>query len=387
MAARAARRVTNQPLAAALRDREGAPFGRTAIQRGLTRLPSGGLFGRIAARASLRRPARTVAVVAQIAAAVGVAFLIPTLARSVNDYNTNAQAIWQWESRTTARDPGLPFAADVADDRPVGRDRRVGVGLDRRLGHRGLRHRPRQRHGRPGARAGRWFAPGGHEAVLSAGFADRTDIRVGDSIEVELAAGTVDYTVVGLADDYNRTLYTDRTQLAADLGAPGMTNVVWSTGDVDDRRPPRRGRAVVASRDRRGRRRGSRCHRRDLRCDRGDRRRGRGARRDVVDDRQPVRASPRAGDAAGARRPSPPAPGAARARAGAARARRARDRARRSARSGRGRSSARSSRATPSTSAWSTPPAPCRTSWRRRSSRSSASACSWCAAPPVARSP
>ena len=229
VAARAARRVTNQPLAAALRDREGAPFGRTAVQRAFTRLPSGSLFGRLAARASLRRPARTVAVVAQIAAAVGVAFLIPTLARSVNDYNTNAQSIWEWDSRTIARDPGLPFDVDVADADPSAETAvwvwgsiddwdidAYGIASDSRMVE-------------PVLSAGRWFTPDGREAVLSAGFADRNDIRVGESIEVELAAGTVGYTVVGLVDDHNRTLYTDRARLAADLGSPGMTNLLWST--------------------------------------------------------------------------------------------------------------------------------------------------------------
>jgi len=229
VAARAARRVTNQPLAAALRDREGAPFGRSAIQRGLTRLPSGDLFGRIAARAALRRPARTVAVVAQIAAAVGVAFLIPTLARSVNDYNTNAQSVWRWESRIAARDPGLPFAAGIADADPSAESAVWVWGSidDWDVDAYGIA--PGSRMIDPNISEGRWFEPGGREAVLSAGFAERTDIDVGDTIEVELAAGTVDYTIVGLTNDYNRTLYADRGELAADVGAPGMANLVWST--------------------------------------------------------------------------------------------------------------------------------------------------------------
>ena len=119
VAARAARRVTNQPLAAALRDREGAPFGRTAIQRGLTRLPSGGLFGRIAARASLRRPARTVAVVAQIAAAVGAAFLIPSAGQVGQRLQHQCPA--RRGSGSRAPSPATracPFAAGVADADP-----------------------------------------------------------------------------------------------------------------------------------------------------------------------------------------------------------------------------------------------------------------------------
>ncbi len=231
VAARAARRVTRQPLAAALRDREGSPFGRSAVQRGLMRLPSGGLFGRIAARASLRRPARTVAVVAQIAAAVGVAFLIPTLATSVNDYNSNAQAVWRWGSRSLARDPGLPFAAGVADTDPSSESAVWVWGSidDWDIDAYGIA--PGSTMIDPNISAGRWFEPGGHEAVLSAGFAERTGVEVGDTVAVDLAAGTVDYTIVGLSNDYNRTLYTDRGELASDLGAPGMANIVWSTNE------------------------------------------------------------------------------------------------------------------------------------------------------------
>ncbi len=229
VAARAARRVTKLTLAAALRDRDGAPFGRTAVQRGLTRIPSGGLLARIAARASMRRPARTVAVVAQIAAAVGVAFLIPSLARSVNDYNGNAQAVWQWESRTIARDPGLTFPVDATAADPASETAVWVFGSvdDWDIDAYGIA--PGSTMIDPNLSAGRWFRPDTREAVVSAGFAERRGIEVGETVEVELAAGTVDYTVVGLSDDFSVTLYADRAELASDLGAPGMANVVWST--------------------------------------------------------------------------------------------------------------------------------------------------------------
>ena len=114
VSARAARRVATVPLATALRDRDGAPFGATRLQRLSARVGLGGPAGRMATRTSLRRPGRTAAVVVQIAAAVGAAFLIPTLVTSVNDFNTSAHAVWQWESLAVARDPGLPFdAADI----------------------------------------------------------------------------------------------------------------------------------------------------------------------------------------------------------------------------------------------------------------------------------
>ena len=136
VSARAARRVTTVPLATALRDRDGAPFGVTRLQRLSTRIGVGGLVSRMATRTSLRRPGRTVAVVVQIAAAVGAAFLVPTLATSVNDYNSSAHAVWQWESLAIAREPG-----PAADGRPrfdADNDRARGRHLDgrtrRRLG-------------------------------------------------------------------------------------------------------------------------------------------------------------------------------------------------------------------------------------------------------------
>jgi putative ABC transport system permease protein len=90
VSARAAARVTRLPLAEALRDRDGSPYGRSRSQRLAARVPTGGLFGRLAARASIRRPARTVAVVVQITAAVAAAFLVPSLVTSVNGFNDAA---------------------------------------------------------------------------------------------------------------------------------------------------------------------------------------------------------------------------------------------------------------------------------------------------------
>ena len=123
VAARAARRVTKLPLAEALRDREGAPFGGRWTHRLAARIPTGGLFSRIAARESLHRPARTLAVVVQISAAVGAAFLIPSLASSVNEFNTSSHDVWAWQSMTVARDAGLPFPDTVtagSDDAETG---------------------------------------------------------------------------------------------------------------------------------------------------------------------------------------------------------------------------------------------------------------------------
>jgi putative ABC transport system permease protein len=229
VAARAAARVTRLPLAEALRDRDGAPYGRTASQRLAARIPTGGLFGRLATRASLRRPARTVAVVVQISAAVGAAFLVPSLVTSVNGFNDATTAPWTWESLTTSRDPGLPFdtvAMEGRDDIAAGiysfgeiDDWEVdvfGFGPDMRFFQSELR-------------SGRWPATGSREAMLSAGFAERRGHHVGDVVTIELASGTADFVVVGTAEDAGRALYVDRDVLAADLGAPGGANVVWSS--------------------------------------------------------------------------------------------------------------------------------------------------------------
>jgi putative ABC transport system permease protein len=227
VAGRAAARVTKLPLAEALRDREGAPFGRSAVQRWSARIPLGGLFTRLAGRASIRRPGRTVGVVVQIATAVGAAFLIPSLAMSVNDYNEKAFATFHWESQRTARDPGLPFAAAVVD----GTGEEAGIYVfgeieDWEVDAYGLE--PDTTMVVPAVAEGRWFRPASREIVVSAGFAERTGIEVGEQLVVELASGPETYDVSGLADDFARSIYLDRQTLASDLGAPGMANVVWS---------------------------------------------------------------------------------------------------------------------------------------------------------------
>lgn len=228
VAARAARRVVKAPLAAALRDREGEPFGQRWTHRMLARIPAGGLFGRIAARASAHRPARTVAVVIQISAAVGAAFLIPSLTASVNEFNTASHAPWEWESLTVARDTGLPLDASVADGRD-GSETGIwteGEIADWQVDVYGLA--PETEMFDPMLSEGTWIEPEARTAVVSKGFASRNDLHVGDEITLTLAGGPVDYELVGLANDFSRTIYVDRVDLAADLGAPGMANVILS---------------------------------------------------------------------------------------------------------------------------------------------------------------
>ena len=242
VAARAAARVTRRPLAEALRDRDGSPFGRSVTQRLAARVPTGGLFGRLAARASIRRPARTIAILVQISAAVAAAFLVPSLVTSVNGFNDATTAPWTWESLTEARDPGLPFEAAALADRD---DVEAGVysfgeiddwevdvfgfGSDTKYFQSELA-------------SGRWPSAGSREAMLSAGFADRRGHVVGDTITIDLASGPVDYLIVGTAQDAGRALYVDRDVLAVrsrDSGRRQRDLVVGSgAGRSSSRSPP-----------------------------------------------------------------------------------------------------------------------------------------------------
>ncbi|MGB9347707.1 MAG: ABC transporter permease [Ilumatobacteraceae bacterium] len=229
VAARAAARVTRRPLAEALRDRDGSPYGHSVTQRFAARVPTGGLFGRLAARASIRRPARTVAILVQIAAAVAAAFLVPSLVTSVNGFNDATTAPWTWESLTEARDPGLPFEVAALANRD---DVEAGVYSFGEIDAWEVDvfgFGPDTKYFQSELASGRWPSAGSREAMLSAGFADRRGHHVGDTITIDLASGPVDYLIVGTAQDAGRALYADRDVLAVDLGAPGGANVIWSS--------------------------------------------------------------------------------------------------------------------------------------------------------------
>lgn len=239
VAARAARRIVKLPLADALRDRDGAPFGRRARDRFLTRLPIGGLSSRLATRSSFRRPARTIAVIAQIAAAVGAAFLIPSLAASVTEFNDATTAPWVWASQTTATDSGLPFdeaiQAAASDSAAQGTVVETGVWVfgevnDLEVDIYGLASDTRMFTAT--VVHGAWITAGSRGAVLSEGFARRQSLDVGEQLTVDLASGLVRYTIVGTVKDFGRAVYVDRSVLAADLGAPDHVNAVWSS-DAD----------------------------------------------------------------------------------------------------------------------------------------------------------
>ncbi len=233
VSARAARRVTKLPLAEAMRDREGAPFGRRFSDRWLSRVPTGGLLTRVALRSSAHRRTRAVAVVAQIAAGVGALLVITSLTTSVNNFNDAARAPWHWGSMTTAGPNGLPFDSTVIRG-TAGQELAIRVdgqvnGLD--LDIFGLS--PDTAMFSAPMRAGAWLGTAGEpEVVVSAGFAKRTNIGVGDTVEVGLPSGAVRYRVVGTVDDHGRAVYLDGAVLGAALGSPGGYNLVLSGDEM-----------------------------------------------------------------------------------------------------------------------------------------------------------
>ncbi len=223
---RAARRVTKLPLAEALRDRMGDAWGRRLGDRWVSRLRTGGLFERLALRNTLRRRARSVSTVVQVASGVGAVIVVASLATSVTAFNSAELEPWEWETRAIAHAPGLPLDVDEAD--ALGEpaiivfgevnDWEVEVhGLDP---HTVMLDRT--------VEAGRWIddRPG---VVVSQGFAEHQGLDLGGTIEVELASGVIDHEIVGLHRSRARDVYVTRDVLAADLGRTGFVNTVYST--------------------------------------------------------------------------------------------------------------------------------------------------------------
>jgi putative ABC transport system permease protein len=235
VASRAARRVTRIPLATALRDRDGSPFGRRWAERTVARGRFGGLLERAALRNAVHRRSRSVAVIAQVAAAVAALLVIASLATTVNAYNASEYEAWSWNTRSTVAGNGLDIAAAsmasvvAADPSAEPAIESIGevdgwevdlVGLepdtvviDRTVD------------------SGAWIR-GDDDVVVSTGFAERAGIDIGDELGVRIATGTVTYRVVGLHPLSGRSLIVDADTLAADLGQPGRANVVLSKADT-----------------------------------------------------------------------------------------------------------------------------------------------------------
>ena len=227
VAARAARRVTNLPLAEALRDRDGNPFGRRPTERALARFRTGGLLDRTAVRNGAHHRARSLATLAQITAAVAALMIITSLATTVNAFNAAELEPWHHVSETGVAGPGLDIDASIADGDP-----RSEVAVEVEGEAKGwqvdvLGFEPGTVMVDRALDEGSWPSTAGG-ALVSTGFAERAGIDVGDRVELLLASGTKDYEVTGLHPNRGRSFFVDVDALAVDLGAPGMANRVLS---------------------------------------------------------------------------------------------------------------------------------------------------------------
>ncbi|MEM9514733.1 MAG: FtsX-like permease family protein [Actinomycetota bacterium] len=225
VSARAARRVTKAPLAESLRDRDGNPFGRRWSERVLARVRLGGLRARIATRNGWHRRARSVAIAAQITAAIAALMIVASMATTINDFNAAESEPWNWQSQTVVAGSGLDIDRNIADDRSEVAIDTIGLYDDWEIDVRGLAASTEMIDRQ--VAVGTWFADG-REAVVSEGFASRVGIDVGDRIEVEVASGTTSYDVVGLHRERGRSVFVPTATLAADLGRPEAGNVLFS---------------------------------------------------------------------------------------------------------------------------------------------------------------
>ncbi|MCP3936040.1 MAG: FtsX-like permease family protein, partial [Actinomycetia bacterium] len=233
VAGRAARRVTKLPLAEMLRDREGTPFGGRWSDRLLARIPTGGLFERLALRAGAHRRARTIAVVMQLAVGVAAVITVASLGTSIAAFNEAELEPWNWQSSAQAVDPGLPFQASLADADDTVEAAIVDYGEvgDWEVSVFGLS--PETVMLDHAVRQGEWL-DGSRGVVVSAGFADNQGIEVGDTVEISLASGPYEYDVRGLHRSRSIDFYIPIEVLAADLGAEGRANTFWSTEPVEE---------------------------------------------------------------------------------------------------------------------------------------------------------
>ncbi|MEO1055747.1 MAG: FtsX-like permease family protein [Actinomycetota bacterium] len=225
VSARAARRVTKAPLAESLRDRDGNPFGRRWSERLLARVRVGGLRARIATRNGWHRRARSVAIAAQITAAIAALMIVASMATTINDFNAAESEPWNWQSQTVVAGSGLDIDRSIADDRSEVAIDTIGLYDDWEIDVRGLAADTEMIDRQ--VTVGAWFADD-RDAVVSEGFASRVGIDVGDRIEVEVASGTTSYDVVGLHRERGRSVFVPTATLATDLGQPEAGNVLFS---------------------------------------------------------------------------------------------------------------------------------------------------------------
>ena len=236
---RAARRVTRIPLVEALRDRDGAPFGRRLGDRIAGHLPTGGAWGRLAVRSSVRRRGRAIALVAQVACAVGAAVTVASLGTSVASFNQAELSSWTWSTTTMPRDPGYPYPAAAVTAASPGTVREAALYADGRIDDWDFEVwgvDPATTMLDPKVDTGRWLdgapTPAGapQPAVMASHIADQLGYEVGDTVTMDLATGPARFVIVGEHPIHGVSLFVARDGLASVLGAEGRANVVWARG-------------------------------------------------------------------------------------------------------------------------------------------------------------
>ena len=220
VAARSARRVTAQPLAESLRDRDAVPFGRRLSERLAARWRGARLTDRLALRNGLRNRGRSTAIALQLGSAVAALMVVASMATTINDFNAAELDPIRWNSMSYVAGPGLDIPADAADGDP-----RSETAIQVEGDVAGWQvdvygWEPATQMIDRTVTEGAWFDES-DEAVVSAGFAARTGIEIGDRIDVELASGVVEYDVAGLHDNRGRNVYVARDVLSADLLGDG----------------------------------------------------------------------------------------------------------------------------------------------------------------------
>ncbi len=230
VAARAARRVTKIPLATALRDRNGSPFGRRVSERLTARWGAGSLLGRSALRNGIQRRARSLAIAAQIGAAVAALMIVSSMATTINDFNDAEIEPWQWTTMTYVEGPGLDIDASAAAQHPRSEPAITVEGETSEWQIDVYGFEPATEMVDQRMRSGVWFAEPG-DTVISDGFAEHLGVEVGDEIDVVLASGTQRYKISGTHSNRGREIYMDVDELAADLGEPGRANRIFTIDD------------------------------------------------------------------------------------------------------------------------------------------------------------
>lgn len=228
---RVARRVANADLAAALRDRDGLPFGRRRSDRMFAMIPTGCAEHRMALRSVARRRGRAVAVAAQFAGAVAAAVLVASLVTSILDFNRAEVEALRWETRTVAADPIYPFAFDA----PTTVDVEVGIHTWAELDGWELEVYgvdPSTSMFDTAVDSGIWLgdAPDARSVVLAERFATQEGYAIGDTVSVDLANGSVPYEVVGLHPVRSVAIFIAKDTLSADLQTDGRGDTVWTRG-------------------------------------------------------------------------------------------------------------------------------------------------------------